>query len=72
MYDKIKFVTSANLKTKDDVVSIEVLEHKLNIDQHTNSKQLPVRNKLKMTKNDYREFLSTLGFSTKYFKSWIN
>ena len=72
MYDKIRFVTSANIKTKSDVVSIEVLEHKLNIDQHGSSKGLPIRDKMKMTKNEYREFISTLGFSAKYFKGWIN
>ena len=32
----------------------------------------PLRNKLKMTKNEYREFVSTLGFSSKYFKNWMN
>ena len=27
---------------------------------------------MKMTKNEYREFISTLGFSSKYFKNWVN
>jgi len=73
MYDEIKFVTSIDLSTdNDDVAQIKVLEHKVNVDNKFAGRQLPVRNSMKMTKNEYREFISTLGFSSKYFKDWIN
>lgn len=72
IYDKIRFITSANIKTDNDILDIEVLEHKLNIDYNTKGRQLPLRNSMKMSQNDYREFISTLGFSSKYFKQWIN
>ena len=27
---------------------------------------------MNMTKNEYREFISTLGFSAKYFRDYVN
>ena len=72
-YDEVNFVTSIDLTTdEDDIAQITVLEHKLNIDSKFEGRQLPVRNTMKVTKNEYREFISTLGFSAKYFKDWIN
>jgi hypothetical protein len=72
-YDEVNFVTSIDLTTDgDDIAQIKVLEHKLNIDSKFEGRQLPVRNTMKVTKNEYREFISTLGFSANYFKEWIN
>jgi hypothetical protein len=71
--DEIKFVTSLDLSTdNDDIAVIKVLEHKLNVDNKFAGKALPIKNSMKMTKNEYREFISTLGFSAKYFRDWIN
>ena len=73
MYDEVKFVTSLDLSTdNDDVAQIKILEHKVNVDNKFAGKTLPIRNTMKMTKNEYREFISTLGFSSKYFRDWIN
>ena len=72
IYDEIRFITSADISTNHDLVMIKVLEHKVNIDNKFSGKQLPVRNKMNISKNEYREFLHTLGFSAKYFKNWIN
>ena len=72
-YDELKFVTSIDLTTDDDdVAHIKILENKLNVDNKFAGRQLPIRNSMKMTKNEYREFISTLGFSAKYFRDWIN
>ena len=73
IYDEVKFVTSMDISTdNDDIAHIKVLSHKLNHDSKFSGRQLPVRNNMKMTKNEYREFISTLGFSSKYFKDWLN
>ena len=56
----------------DDIAQIKVLSHKVNHDSKFSGRQLPIRNNMKMTKNEYREFISTLGFSSKYFKNWVN
>lgn len=72
-HDEIKFVTSLDMETdNDDIAHIKILEHKLNRDSAFSGRQLPVRNGLKITKNEYREFMSTLGFTAKYFKDWLN
>lgn len=73
LYDEIKFVTSIDLSTNnDDIAQVKMLDHKINRDNAFSGRQLPIRNKMKMTKNEYREFLTTLGFSAKYFKDWLN
>jgi hypothetical protein len=72
-YDELNFVTSLDLSTDDDdIAKVKILENKLNIENKFAGRQLPIRNSMKMTKNEYREFISTLGFSAKYFRDWIN
>ena len=58
IYDEIKMVTSANLKTDNDLLFIDILNHKLMDSPNTSTKKLPIRNTLDMTTKDYREFLS--------------
>jgi len=57
--DEIHMVTTANLKTKNDRMFIDLKEHKLEVDTHNQNKRLPDRNNMKMTTNEYREFLAT-------------
>ena len=53
MYDEVKFVTSLDLSTdNDDVAQIKILEHKVNVDNKFAGKTLPIRNTMKMTKNE--------------------
>ena len=33
---------------------------------------MPVEDSLKMTRNDYRNFISSLGSSARYWKNWMN
>jgi|APSaa5957512535_1039671.scaffolds.fasta_scaffold331075_1 hypothetical protein len=35
-------------------------------------KSMAVRNSMKMTRNEYREFLSTFGFTMNFMKKWMN
>jgi hypothetical protein len=72
-YDELNFVTSLDISTDDDdIAKVKILENKLNIENKFAGRQLPLRNSMEMTKNEYREFISTLGFSAKYFRDWIN
>ena len=70
-YDEIRIITSADVTTFNDVATIKVLENKLNRDNAFTGAKLPVRNNMKMTPKEYREFISSFGFSAKYFREWI-
>jgi len=65
-------ITSADISTLNDIVEIKVLENKLNRDTAFSGNNLPVRNTMKMTSKEYREFISAFGFSSRYFKDWLN
>lgn len=64
-------VTSFNVKFDDDVAFITILNNKLDLPKK-NAKKEPIRNKMKMTNNEYREFLSTFGFTMNFMKKWMN
>lgn len=72
IYDEIKIITSMDMSTLNDDLTVKVLENKLNRDNSLGGRTLPVRNKMKMTPKEYREFISAFGFSAKYFRDWIN
>lgn len=71
-YDEINMVTSMNMKAENDVLFIDLLSHKLNINNKFGQKTSPMRNSMKLTSNEYREFLSTFGFTNNYMKKWLN
>ena len=60
LYDEVRFVTKASIKTENDKVNMKVLDHKMNMDSKFGGKQLPLRNGMKLTRNEYREYLSEL------------
>jgi hypothetical protein len=57
IYDEIRIITSADIVTLNDVATVKVLENKLNRDNAFSGSKLPVRNKMKMTPKEYREFI---------------
>lgn len=59
------------MKLENDVAFIEIVNNKLDLSKNR-VKSAPVRNSMKMTKNEYREFLSTLGFNMNFMKKWMN
>ena len=71
LYDELKMVTSFNMKIDNDVAFITILNNKLDLPKK-NMKKEPVRNSMKMTNNEYREFLSTFGFTMNFMKKWMN
>ena len=71
LYDEIKMVTSFNMEWDKDVAFITILNNKLDMPK-SSIKSQPIRNSMKITKNEYREFLSTFGFTMNYMKKWMN
>lgn len=70
LYDEISMITSADVESKNDIVYIKMLNNK--IDARAHRKSMPVRNDMNMTQNEYREFLSTWGFTMSFMKKWMN
>jgi len=64
-------VTSFNVKVDNDVAFITILNNKLDLPKK-NTKKEPIRNSMKLTNNEYREFLSTFGFTMNFMKKWMN
>jgi hypothetical protein len=71
LYDELKMVTSFNVKVDNDVAFITILNNKLDLPKK-NTKEEPIRNSMKLTNNEYREFLSTFGFTMNFMKKWMN
>lgn len=65
-------VTSAKVKSEDDRVFVTLLKNKLFIDNQFGQSTEPKRNGLKLTSNEYREFISSFGFFQNYLKKWFN
>ena len=69
--DEIHMVTKANLRTKNDRLWIDLKEHKLEIDKHYANKKLPNQNNMKMTTNEYKEFLATFEKTNQWMFNWM-
>ena len=72
LYDEVRFTTAANLGTSNDDVHIRVQKHEMNLDSKFGGRSLPIRNNMKMTRNEYREFLAHLGAAAATMKNWMN
>ena len=72
LYDELKMITSFNVKAENDIMYMNILTHKINQQNKFGQRTQPIRNSLKLTPNEYREFLSTFGFTTNYLKKWLN
>lgn len=72
IYDELKMVTSAKVRADDDIVYITLLKNKLFIDNQFGQSTEPKRNGMKLTSNEYREFISSFGFFQNYLKKWFN
>ena len=72
LYDELKMISTADMKSKNDVMFITLLSHKLDVDSKFGQKTKPIRENLELTENEYREFLSTFGFTMSYLKQWLN
>jgi hypothetical protein len=61
MYDEVRFISKANVATNNDMAMINVLKNEILMDDKFGGKQKPIRNTMKMSNNEYREFLFSLG-----------
>lgn len=72
IYDELKMVSSAKLRAEDDRVFVTLLKNKLFIDNQFGQSTEPKRNGMRLTSNEYREFISSFGFYMNYLKKWFN
>lgn len=72
IYDELRMVTSMKVRAEDDLVYPTLLKHKLYIDNQYGQSTEPLRNGMKLTTNEYREFISSFGFYQNYLKKWLN
>lgn len=72
IYDELKMVTSAKVRSEDDNVYVTLLKNKLFIDNQFGQSTEPKRNGMQLTSNEYREFISSFGFYMNYMKKWMN
>jgi len=72
LYDELMMQSSANIRAESEILHIDLIEHKLRLDERGGNRDYPRRNTMDMTQNEYREFLEDMSFSTSEFKKWLN
>lgn len=67
-------ITAFNIETIDqtDTVQIVVTDNKIKMDAQFGGRQQPIRNNIKMKNNEYREYLSSYGYSAMQMMHWLN
>lgn len=71
-YDEFQMVTTASLEMVDDVGYLNILNHKLDLNNKFAQTISPEKNTINVTENEYREFLQSLGFTLNEMKKWLN
>lgn len=71
LYDEFKMTTSMNINAENEVLHIDLKEHKVVVDAQYGQRDFPRRNSLGMTSNEYREFLSDFSLTMSEFKKWL-
>jgi len=71
-YDELTMMTSLNLQADNDILYFDIQNHKLVNDNKFGAKSAPKRNSMKMTENEYREFMSEFQIWMNYVKDWMN
>lgn len=72
LYDELRMVANLNVEADDDILHINMLSLKLDTSGKFQQKSSPVRNSMDLTTNEYREFLSTFGFTMTFLKKYMN
>lgn len=62
IYDELRMVSSAKIRSENDMVFPTLLKNKLFIDNQYGQSTEPMRNGIGFTANEYREFISSFGF----------
>lgn len=72
MYDCFAFTSAANIHNRDQILHIDLMEHRLNLNGETANREAPKRNNMDLTTNEYREFLEDISFTVSEAKTWLN
>jgi hypothetical protein len=72
MYDCIVMSSAANVRADNQVIHMDLIEHKVNLNTDGANRDAPKRNTMEMTVNEYREFLEDFSFTVSEFKKWLN
>merc|ERR1712070_1319403 len=65
-------MTALNLQADNDILYIDIQNHKLVVDNKFGAKSEPKRNSMKMTENEYREFMAQFQMWMNDVKDWMN
>jgi hypothetical protein len=57
-YDELNMITALNLEADNDILFFDIQNHRLANDNKFGAKSAPKRNAMKMSSNEYREFMS--------------
>lgn len=71
-YDEVKMVSTMMLEVTDDIMYLNILNHKLDLNNKFSQTTAPVKNTMSVTENEYREYLQALGFTLNEMKKWMN
>jgi len=71
-YDEVKMITSMNMEADNDVLFINAQNHRMVVDNKFGSKAQPKRNSMKISSNEYREFMSQFQIWMNDIKNWMN
>ena len=71
-YDELNMITALNLEADNDILFFDIQNHKMVNDNKFGAKSAPTRNAMKMTQNEYREFMSQFQIWMNYVKDWMN
>lgn len=72
LFDCIVMTSAANVKAENDIIHMNLIEHKVNLNTDGANRDAPRRNTMDMTVNEYREFLEDFSFTVSEFKKWLN
>lgn len=72
LYDELKMLMELDLNLKNDIAKPNIKKFQLKLNDKHSQRNAPMRNKLKMTQNEYQEFLSSFGMSANQFKKYMN
>ena len=65
-------ITTLMLEVEDDVVYMNILNHKLDLNGNYGQTSKPQKTSIDITTTEYRYFLQTFGFGMNEMKRWFN
>ena len=65
-------ITTLEMDTENDIMFINLLSHKLDLSSKYGTKSSAIEDKMGLSENEYREFLSTFSLSLNWMKNWLN